>query len=192
MFISIREYLASRKAPSECAATNGAEKQQTENPMTKLNFKTRIRYDGARLKISLPESLYGKRFEAYYANRQIVLALSTVAHGGVKSLYGGTKQNPYYYVQFGPKWVGKDMPRFNIKTDVVMEDGKIVFHIPEQSNTAQETPISHSKEVKRTYTKKSDTLTAALNMLNKYSAENGYEWEVVAGKASLIKSHRIG
>lgn len=162
---------------------------------SKVNFQTSIRYDGNNLRLSVPQALAGKRFEAYYGQGQLIVAEAKGDTQGIKPTKAGSLNSPCWYIQFGQKWVGKTMPKFRVKSEVTMENGQFTFKVPEQNNEQKPAPWYAKKTPtaeKRTYTRKSDTLSAALNLLNKYAAENEYEWEVKDGKASLVKYNRIG
>lgn len=170
--------------------------------MTKVNFKSSLRYDGENLRISVPQSLAGARFEAYYAQGQLIVAQAKDGTPSIKPTKAGSPNAPSWYIQFGQKWVGKTMPKFRTKADIEMVNGQFVFKIPEQNNEktilvkTQKAPkaVKAAKPAvdKRTRMRRASTVTAALNMLNKFVADNSYEWEVKDGKASLVKYDRIG
>lgn len=168
---------------------------------SKVSFQSSIRYDGESLRISLPRGYANRRFEAYYAQGSLIVAQAKDDKTGIKPSKSGSPNAPCYYITFGRKWVGQTMPRFKLKTEVTMENGQFTLKVPEQDDSRVEAVIKAVKkadkkaattEKAQTYVRRTDTIAAALNMLNKFVAEKDYEWDIKDGKASLVKYDRIG
>jgi hypothetical protein len=157
--------------------------------MTKFVFKSRIRYDGNVLRVTMPESMKHKRFEACVDNGKVIIAEAT-GENGIKVTWNGNRKYPLYSLAFGKKWVGEKLPKFSVSEDVTLEAGQMLLSLPEQDNKR----LSHvvSKNDKRPYTRRSETVSAALNLINKYAHENGYEFEIKDNKMTLVKYDRIG
>ena len=154
--------------------------------MNPTKFNTTVRFDGKYLRATLPSALQGRRFEAYYSEGTLIIAINQDGKG-TKAYKSGTEDKQSAYVQFGQVWV-KGCPQFKLKTEVEWDGRQFQLDVRQASAA---TAISDQNN-SRAPVKKSDTAAASVAFLNKFSEENGYEFEIKAGKLSLVRVERIG
>lgn len=161
----------------------------------RVKFKSNINFNGNILRVRMPNSFQGKRFEAFYSNGTLIVAEAKGEDKGVKCGWQGPKEKPVAVVQFGKKWVS-GCPNFQLKgVEIEYENDQIRIEVPTQSaaqDNTKKSAMSVLSNPRLPVTKQSDTAAASIAFLNKFAADKGYEFEVRDGKLSLVKIERIG
>ena len=154
--------------------------------MNPTKFNTSARFDGKSLRMTLPMALANRRFEAYYGDGKIIVAISHTDKAP-KCQQVGDKEHPSAQINFGRKWV-EGCPLFKTRTEVNWDGRQFILDVSQATTVTALTPvIGNSNRI----ASKSDTAQASITFLNKYTAENGYEFEIRGGKLSLVRTERI-
>lgn len=149
--------------------------------MNHASFATCARHNGTYLSVTVPKRFVGQRMRASYHAGIVLINLTESEKCPVVIASNKISNGGGAFIRFGTKWV-MGCPKFKTKQEVNFDGEKFAIHLFQQPLVFDYSDTKHNFA----------TANHSITFLNKFAEENGYEFEIRAGKLSLVRTERIG